>query len=231
MGSEDHCCLLKIIAVIKFLCFRLEPPLSLFLMLALPLPFSYSRSFHLFISHSFFPLSSSSFMLTPSLFLPRLPLSCCWFANKIDTKESTAIVCYENGNVSRVVNVNDLAPRSNRRSRFWCIISLPVSFSFSARLCRVMIMMRGCRWWSCWLRCLEPRTLSWLRRTNHSGSVTWAGGIQCCGSDKCLYNRDGSFWLITLLSKRQKNHLFFFSLHLVSIGWFAFGLILYFKPY
>lgn len=201
MGSEDHCCLLKIIAVIKSLCFRPEPPRSLsrslslsdacspFAFLSLTLVSSFYLS--LFLS-SFLPLLHFclSFMLTPFLFLPRLPLSCFWFANKIDTKESTAIVCYENGNVSRVVNVNDLAPRSNRLSRFWCIISLPISLSFPARLCRVMIMMRGCRWWSCWLRCLEPRTLSWLRRTNHSGSVTWAGGIQCCGSDKCLYNRD-----------------------------------------
>lgn len=200
MGSEDHCCLLKIIAVIKSLCFRLEPPPSLSLALSfwclLPLCLSLTRARFIFLSLTLsflFPPSIallSFFHAHPSLFLPRLPLSCCWFVYKINTKESTAIVCYENCNVSRVVNVNDLAPRSNRHSRFWCIISLPVSFSFPARLCRAMIMMRGCRWWSCWLRCLEPRTLSWLRRTNHSGSVTWAGGIQCCGSDKCLYNRD-----------------------------------------
>lgn len=89
-------------------------------------------------------------------------------------------MCYENGNVSNVAHVNDLAYLPTRRGQVLCIISLSVSL-LPLRLCRVMIMTRGCRWWSCWLRCLEPRTLSWLRRTNHSGSVTWAGGFQRCG--------------------------------------------------
>lgn len=97
---------------------------------------------------SFSPCCFSSTTLTPSLFLPHLALSLLSLLIhglhqiKIDTSETAAIVCYENGNGSDVVIVNDLAHLSNQHSHIQGII-LCVSPSC---LCRVMIMMRGCRW-------------------------------------------------------------------------------------
>lgn len=145
---------------------------------------SHPRSFHLYLSLLVFsPQCFSSLILPPFLlssFVFTSPCLCCflilqqyWYPRK-----TSAFVC--------------LWKCCQCSSCKWVAVSLckkrPSSlhhfspcFPPSLCLCRVMIMMRGCRWWSCWLRCLEPRTLSWLDKTNPSGSVTWEGGFRSCG--------------------------------------------------